>query len=328
MGMNSILVFLITGVLSSLLTLLFMRVALKFNTPIDIPYMSKSHAIHKKPVPTGGGIPLFVVFWTMLLLLYKPDWKMLLFFFLSLFLLSFGLLDDIKNLGAGLKLFYQGMSGFAFYLLFKPEGYNLGWFTIPSGFPSLLFTIFLFMVIVNGLNFLDGIDGLSSTYTLVMLIFMGIIYGEFNYIYIYIFAGVIAGFLFWNIRKQRVFLGDAGVYFFTTILMYILLKPDHSYINMFPFGVLFAVPLMDLGGAVVRRLKKGITPLAPDTEHIHHRLLEGFRNHYLVVLIYLIVVTILGFLAILSNNQTKMVWPITGFFFLIWIMMLFLFKWL
>ncbi|HDI83583.1 MAG TPA: hypothetical protein ENF18_07330, partial [candidate division WOR-3 bacterium] len=95
MGMNSILVFLITGVFSSLLTFLFMRVALKFNTPIDIPYMYKSHAIHKKPVPTAGGIPLFVVFWTMLLLLYKPDWKMLLFFFLSLFLLSFGLLDDI-----------------------------------------------------------------------------------------------------------------------------------------------------------------------------------------------------------------------------------------
>ena len=328
MGMNSILVFLITGVLSSLLTLLFMRVALKFNTPIDIPYMSKSHAIHKKPVPTGGGIPLFVVFWTMLLLLYKPDWKMLLFFFLSLFLLSFGLLDDIKNLGAGLKLFYQGMSGFAFYLLFKPEGYNLGWFTIPSGFPSLLFTIFLFMVIVNGLNFLDGIDGLSSTYTLVMLIFMGIIYGEFKYIYLYIFAGVIAGFLFWNIRKHRVFLGDAGIYFFSSIVMYILLKPDHSYINMFPFGVLFAIPLMDPGGAVVRRLKKGITHLAPDTGHIHHRLLKGVRNHYLVVLIYLIVVTILGFLAILSNNQTQMVWPITGFLFLIWIMMLSLFKWL
>jgi len=329
MGMNSILVFLITGALSSLLTLLFMKVALKFKTPVDIPHRYKSHAIHKKPVPTAGGIPLFVVFWTMmLLLLHKPDREMILFFFLSLFLLIFGLLDDIKNLRAELKLFYQGMSGFVFYLLFRPEGYNLGWFTIPGGFYSLIFTIFLFMVIVNGLNFLDGIDGLSSTYTLVMLIFMGTIYGEFNYIYLYIFAGVIAGFLFWNIRKHKVFLGDAGIYFFSSIVMYVLLKPDHSYINMFPFGVLFAIPLMDLGGAVVRRLKKGITPLAPDTGHIHHRLLKGVRNHYLVVLIYLIVVTILGFLAILSNNQTQMVWPITGFFFLIWIMMLFLFKWL
>ena len=153
MGMNGILVFLITGVFSSLLTFLFMRVALKFKTPVDIPSGYKSHAIHRKPVPTAGGIPLFIVFWSIFLLLHKPDWEMLLFFFLSLFLLIFGLLDDIKNLRAGLKLFYQGMSGFVFYLLFRPEGYNLGWFTIPSGFPSLLFTIFLFMVIVNGLNF-------------------------------------------------------------------------------------------------------------------------------------------------------------------------------
>ena len=328
MGMNGILVFLITGVFSSLLTFLFMRVALKFKTPVDIPSGYKSHAIHRKPVPTAGGIPLFIVFWSIFLLLHKPDWEMLLFFFLSLFLLIFGLLDDIKNLRAGLKLFYQGMSGFVFYLLFRPEGYNLGWFTIPSGFPSLLFTIFLFMVIVNGLNFLDGIDGLSSTYILVMLIFMGTIYGEFKYIYLYIFAGVIAGFLFWNIRKQRVFLGDAGIYFFSSIVMYVLLKPDHSYINMFPFGVLFAIPLMDLGGAVVRRLKKGITPLAPDTGHIHHQLLKGLKKHHLVVLIYLIVVTILGFLAILSNKQPQMVWPITVSLFLIWIMMLFLFKWL
>ncbi len=328
MGMNSILVFLITGVFSSLFTLLFMRVALRLNIPIDIPYRYKSHAIHRKPVPTAGGIPLFVVFWVMLFLLYKPDWEMLLFFFLSLFLLIFGLLDDIKNLSAGLKLFYQGMSGFAFYLLFRPEGYNLGWFTIPSGFPSLLFSIFLFMVIVNGLNFLDGIDGLSSIYTLIMIIFMGIIYGEFKYLYFYIFAGVIAGFLFWNIRKHRVFLGDAGIYFFSSIVMYILLKPDYSYINMFPFGVLFAIPLMDLGGAVVRRLKKGITPLAPDTGHIHHQLLKGFKNHYLVVLFYFITVSLLGFLAVLSNNQTTMVWLITGFLFLIWIIILFLFKWL
>jgi len=155
------------------------------------------------------------------------------------------------------------------------------------------------MLVINAVNFVDGLDGLASGIVAVC----AIAFFAFSYILavdngfsragapslvMAIVVGLCLGFLPHNYHPAKIFMGDSGAMFLGLLLSASAItltgQIDVNALSgansrstfvplILPFTVL-AIPLLDLGMAVVRRLRAGRSPFAADREHLHHRLLR------------------------------------------------------
>jgi UDP-GlcNAc:undecaprenyl-phosphate GlcNAc-1-phosphate transferase len=179
---------------------------------------------------------------------------------------------------------------------------------------SVVFTTILTVALVNGMNFVDGLDGLAAGLGMIAasaacLFSLGLLYKAGNDPNVYspgliaaLLAGACFGFLPHNFNPARIFMGDSGsmpiglMLAAATVTESGRIPPDatsgKSVVGlMAPVIVLAAVvfvPLLDLLMAVVRRTRAGMSPFSPDKMHLHHRLLEiGHSQRRAVLLIYL-----------------------------------------
>ena len=156
-------------------------------------------------------------------------------------------------------------------------------------------TVFVFLVVVNAVNFIDGIDGLAITEVIKIIITIEafslsptplVSLGGLTIL-------ILLPLYYFNFRKnQKVFLGDAGSLFLGSLVMvYILYVLGPNYQLKVNYGinkVLFSVvvilyPLVDLLRVFIIRVKNGSSPFTPDKNHIHHFLLNTLKNQALVV---------------------------------------------
>lgn len=160
---------------------------------------------------------------------------------------------------------------------------------------SVILTIFVFIVIMNGFNLIDGIDGLASGIGILTSSVFGMWFwmtGDTAYaIFSFSFVGSLIAFFRFNVfgRKNKIFMGDTGsmVAGFAVGIMacrFLQLVPSSEgdlAINSAP-GVVFGllvIPLFDSLRVFVLRISQGISPFKADRQHIHHRLLElGFTH--------------------------------------------------
>ena len=91
-----------------------------------------------------------------------------------------------------------------------------------------------------------------------------------------VFCGVLIGFLFYNLNPSSIFMGDSGSYFIGFILAYLAL--DVTSLNRW---TTFVAPILIIGGpvfdtayAVMRRLKRGVSPLTGDRSHFYDQLVQ------------------------------------------------------
>ncbi len=169
---------------------------------------------------------------------------------------------------------------------------------------SIILTVLWFVVIVNSLNFLDNMDGLSAGVGSICLLAIGVCGVMAGQVFVpalaCIFAGAVAGFLFWNFPPARIFMGDAGslvvgYMLATTSVLTTYYKSDagsaRPYALLMPF-VILAVPLYDFTSVVVIRLLEGRNPMKGDQRHFSHRLVErGLSRRLAVLTIYLATAT-------------------------------------
>lgn len=208
-------------------------------------------------------------------------------------------------LAAGLLVWLGGVQLYALPILGR---------TIGSSTLSLAVTVLTVVVAINAVNFVDGLDGLAAG-----LIAIGGT-GFFLYTYLLtqqreptdysnlatlvlaILVGVCLGFLPHNFHPARVFMGDSGsmVIGLTIAAAAIIVTGQFSSGTVstrqqfpaflpivLPLAVL-ALPLLDMGLAVVRRIGAGRSPFHPDRHHLHHRLLQlGHSHRRAVVIMYL-----------------------------------------
>ncbi len=160
-----------------------------------------------------------------------------------------------------------------------------------------LFTSFVFLVIVNSLNFIDGIDGLAITEVIKVIIIIELISIGNTPIY---FLGLltIAGLLplyYYNFKKnKKIFLGDAGSLLLGTLIsIYIFNIFNSSYIikenfniNKAVFSILILIyPLTDLLRVFIIRISQKKSPFIADNNHLHHKLLKRKISHFSSTLI-------------------------------------------
>lgn len=261
----------LSALLSLALTPLDFRVAAKLGA-IDVP--RDGRRMHKRPVPRLGGLSIFFSF---LLLTLIYDFKIAsdLFYAWSgaILVVLIGVLDDEFSLPPVIKFSVQcaaayvsTMGGSLFHVLrFGEKSFSLGLLSLPL-------TILFIVAMINAHNFIDGLDGLCAGVSLCESLALGLVCLAGNTQYAaasFILGGACIGFLPYNLRGARLFMGDTGSTFLGFMLATIAVHTVDSIPRLLLF---FALPLADLAFAVTRRLAKGKNPLLPDRSHLHHLL--------------------------------------------------------
>lgn len=227
-----------------------------------------------------------------------------------------GALDDLFDLDAITKLVGQvigavtmSLLGLTWSILYVPFGG--GTTLLLDQVQSTILTSLFTVALINALNFVDGLDGLSAGVGMIagaaiLLFSLTILFDQNGAVSAYppaiiaaALVGICAGVLPHNFEPSRIFMGDSG-----SMLIGLLLAAASTSasgkINMSLYGAAdfialispiivvlaaVAIPLLDLVMAVVRRVGRGASPFSPDKMHLHHRLLSIGHTHRRVVLV-------------------------------------------
>ena len=226
-------------------------------------------------------------------------------------LFAAGLKDDIVGLSPYLKLISEVSSALIFVVLTDIRIDNFYGIFGVNELPILLsycFTIFVFVVIINSFNLIDGIDGLAAA--LAILIFCHLSYYFIKtelIVGLLISSSLVGGllaFLRFNITngKRKIFMGDVGslvVGFLlsASVIMVLSSKFNVSYeFENKPIYIiaLFAFPFLDTLRVFVLRGLSGSSPFLADKNHLHHKFLNFGYTHIqstsIIILFCLIVI--------------------------------------
>lgn len=216
-----------------------------------------------------------------------------------------GVLDDLLGLSARVKFAVQVAASAFMPLcgLYINNLYGLfGLWEIPFWAGSAL-TVFVCLLIVNSVNLIDGIDGLSSGLSMLALTAFAVLFWELgveSYTLVSLgLIGAVAAFFFFNVfgserRGTKTFMGDTGSLVLGYTLAYLSIKyamNNPSVLAPRPHGMvvvitLLAVPVFDLVRVACMRLAHGKGIFHPDKTHIHHlALAAGCSMSWALVLI-------------------------------------------
>ncbi len=303
------------GVLSFLisLTVIFIsqRYFIKKNRFDIVNYRSS----HDSLATRNGGLSVFTTIIIITLYLYYNSNELFDFSLiipLSI-LFTIGLYDDLYQVDFKLKFIFQIIIAKILidqgFLIENLNGF-LGLYEIPYMFSQLL-SIFLIVLIVNAVNFSDGIDGLAITEVIKGLIFIIILLQDYTFdslnLLLLITICSTLPLYFFNFKKNnKVFLGDSGSLLLGGIvsvgIIYLGNAIDSSNFNLStPWIILVCLlyPIIDLIQVVCIRIYKGVSPFEADRSHIHHLLLNRGFSHLKTLLIISGVTGIIQVLVIL-----------------------------
>ena len=293
---------------------------------MDRPQMRKVHQ-QPMPRWGGIGLYLGFFFGLGLVLLFFPSLKQLLdFHFTSRFgeislrqqllgiifgasvVFLLGLIDDKKPVQALTKLLVQIIAAYiAMDYGVRVTGLALPFLRRFYDFPiilSQLLSVLWICGFMNTINLADGLDGLAAGIAgIAALTFfiVSLIQGMTRQVVLahqlqlsawlsVLLMGACLGFLIYNFHPARTFMGDSGALFLGFMLAGIsaigTLKTA-AVVSLFIPVIVVALPVLDVFLAIVRRLQAGRGIMAPDREHLHHRLLRfGWNQREVVLLIY------------------------------------------
>lgn len=282
--------------------------------------------VHTTPTPRLGGVAMFLGILVAFIVASQIDFFHVIFaqpgpvlaiMGAAFLIVLVGVLDDLWDLDWTIKLAAQlGIAALVAWQGVQILSLPIGGITVGSPTMSFLLTIFVIVLVMNAVNFIDGLDGLVAGVSLisngVFLIYSYLLAREtspsnyFNLASLIaaVLVGACAGFLPFNWHKARLFMGDAGSMlvgllmavgaiavtgqidpsaFTETGLGKSQLLPAFLPI-MLPFAILL-LPLVDFSLAVLRRVSAGKSPFTADRKHLHHRLLDMGHSHLQAVLI-------------------------------------------
>jgi len=300
--------FLVAFVVSLILTPMARWLGVRLKA-FDVPSGRK---VHTRPIPRTGGLAIFAsVILTNIIFSFvypeerflfttHPQWSILAFGFYFIFALGF--FDDFKRLGPKVKFLGQILAAsMAFYAGVRIE--TIFGINIQGVFFNLLswaITVFWFLLIINAINLIDGLDGLAAGVVFIsaiVLVIVGELHGySFTVYKLIILAGVVLGFLRYNFNPASIFMGDGGSYFLGYAIAALSImasaKSTLGISILIPLVVL-GVPVFDTLIAPLRRFFSGKKLFLPDKLHIHHLLLrKGFTQKKVVLIIYSITVAL------------------------------------
>lgn len=261
---------------------LFVRFAEKINL-LDIP---NSRSSHKNPTLRGFGMVILISI-GITLITFKSflfvDYPNLLSSILVIGLLGF--VDDIKPINPFIKI----VTLILVYMLVYAEGFLISNLGIYLGYEfklhlliSIIFSTLSIVTFTNAFNLIDGLDGLSASVALIILIsFLSIGFNNDDILMLtlcFLFITSLSVFIFYNWHPAKVFLGDSGSLMVGFVIS-ILAVRSLNYIE--PISILYiaAVPIIDFLFVTTSRISNGISIFKADKGHSHHILLSYFNGN-------------------------------------------------
>lgn len=278
--------------------------------------------VHSTPKPRLGGVAMYLGFVVAIVVASQIEQFHLVFgqpervwaiVGATTLIMVIGVLDDFVDLDWMTKLGGQMIS--AVILAWQGVAITslpIGGLTVGSPLMSLAFTVLAVVLVMNAVNFIDGLDGLVAGIALIANgVFLLYSYflsafagqtGRFTMAALIsaIIIGMCLGFLPINWNPAKMFMGDGGALqlglLMATSAVAVTGEVDPMTIKseqflpaflpiVIPFAVLI-VPLLDLTMAVVRRMSAGKSPFSADRKHLHHRLLDMGHTQLRAVLIF------------------------------------------
>lgn len=260
---------------------------------------------HKKPIALYGGIGFFIPFIIAAGLILATNVRsngFNLFFSIligssGVFLL--GLFDDIKNLKPATKLIGQIVAASL------PISLGLVLQVSPWYLVNVLLTYFWFVGIINAVNMLDNMDGLSSGIVIIATFFTALIYSSYygmnsDSMYLqlaFVLLFSVAGFWIFNKPPASIFMGDSGSLFLGYVLAAVTVPSklngfmgtsSSMLVLIIPVTIL-AVPIFDTTFVTILRKLHGRPASLGGKDHSSHRLVGlGFSERKAVLVLYLL----------------------------------------
>jgi UDP-GlcNAc:undecaprenyl-phosphate GlcNAc-1-phosphate transferase len=304
---SAIAAFVLAMVVTALATPLVRRVALAAGA-VDEP---GARRVHTRRVPRMGGVAIIIGFFVPLVTLFALGAQTARIFFStshitlglvlgSLLVASAGLLDDIKGLGAKVKLLIQTAAAVVAYACgMRIDALDLPWLgALHLGWLGLPVTIAWIVGIVNAMNLIDGLDGLAAGITFFACLTNFAIASMTGNFYILLvtasLGGAVVGFLFYNFNPAQIFMGDSGSMFLGFVLASASLLGAGSQKSPTLIAILVPIlalglPIMDMLMTIARRFMERRSIFIADRGHIHHRLLDmGLTHRRSVLSLYLL----------------------------------------
>jgi UDP-N-acetylmuramyl pentapeptide phosphotransferase/UDP-N-acetylglucosamine-1-phosphate transferase len=263
----------------SIVFILLINFILRYqNFLVDLKIIKHKSFISKNSVPLSGGILIFFY-----LLLFTDIIFLKLFFFLVFIL---GVLSDLFVISSPLKkmilqifitllfVIFSGIYIHSTRIIFID-------YLLQYRFFAIFFTCLCLLILINGSNFMDGVNTLVVGYYI--LVILSILYlGSYNVVN-YNFNNynnlllVLLVLFFFN-AFSKIYLGDSGVFLLSFAIGYYLIDFSNHNLEVYKFispifiMLLLWYPAFENLFSILRKKYKKVSPFEPDNKHLHHLL--------------------------------------------------------
>jgi UDP-N-acetylmuramyl pentapeptide phosphotransferase/UDP-N-acetylglucosamine-1-phosphate transferase len=258
---------------------------IKKNLFLDSKKISKHKTFaqsREKVSYVGGFIILLgcIFFWG------EKDYNFIIF---SSLIFILGIFSDLGLMESPLKRFIlQSLAILSFLILYKTGissiRIELIDYLIQYKAINLLFTTFCILIVINGSNFMDGVNTLTAGYFLLVLISLLLIFFNnqnilLNFDLIIITTISLFVVFVFNIFG-KIYLGDNGAYLIAFIVSIILIDASKNNILISPYYVvnLLWYPAFENFFSIIRKAIQKKSPMEPDNEHLHQLLFSYFKK--------------------------------------------------
>jgi UDP-N-acetylmuramyl pentapeptide phosphotransferase/UDP-N-acetylglucosamine-1-phosphate transferase len=276
--------FILISAVYGLIIFLLNRFFLKINFLIDKKQLVHKSYVSKDLVPISGGFLIIAN------LLFFNSNHLANIFFLSIFLL--GIFSDLLVIENPLIKFFVQFFIVVTFLLFlnisilSTKVFFIDYF-IENKLFALLFTAFCLLILINGSNFLDGINTLVCGYYILIILVILYIghYNKINYSFLnfyFLLIPLLIIFIF-NLFSKT-YLGDSGTFLLSFIVGYELINLSNinlsldKYISPLFILLLLWYPAFENLFSIIRKTLSKKKPSEPDNIHLHHILFSYFKK--------------------------------------------------
>lgn len=274
---NKILIIFLSSLFIQLAIFLFISYLRKKGIESNYSALQK---IHNGEVPRVGGLLFMSSFFITHIFIDVNYLSLILPLSIgSLIIFIFSFYEDLKqSLSPVFRLLVLFLGSLIFISFTKLPDINITLlnFANDQSFIKAILFILSLMLLMNGFNFIDGLNGLSSFNffsILLSVIYIGHFYNDDVLVNITLSIFIISIIIFsFNFPFGKIFLGDSGSYIYALFsgALIIFLFERNSQLPTLLAMVILAYPITEMIFSILRKLFNKYSPLKPDLKHLHH----------------------------------------------------------
>lgn len=313
-----------TSIITPICIWLFKKIGL-----VDDPKLHKHPGIiHKKPIPRGGGIPLFLGTIIAGSLFLPINNITIAIFTASLIMLIIGIVDDLQNSrSTDVSPYIRFLVNILTAVIVVGSGISIHFITNPFGggliyLDSMKLPIFNLLLsdvlsvmwliwVMNMVNWSKGVDGQMPGIVAISAVVIGLLSLKLNpqasgtgFLDVklsFIIAGAALGFLIFNFYPAKIFPGYGA----TSLYLLLGVVSILSSAKLATAVLVMGVPTVDAVFTIIRRVANKKSPFLHDNRHLHHKLLKLGYTQRQIALFYWSISAILGMISLTLDAKSK-----------------------